>query len=136
MKWKIVFRMVDYPHILHIMPKTQGLVYSLSYKKKKKTRKEIFLSLTKISLTWLKSPELSTEYYIEKQGECRKTSYSTCRDRKQSESESSCQIKIVLTCSLLNNPLVSTPFRNISIQLGKGDVLMDGEMWRWALEDG
>lgn len=36
------------------------------------------------------------------------------------------QIKICLTRSLLNNPLVSTPFRNINIQLGKGDFLMGG----------
>jgi len=89
-KWKIVFRMVDYPHILHIMPKTQGLIYSLSYKKKKR-RHEKIEPCYGISLTWLKSPEVSTEYYIEKHGECRKTSYSTCRDRKQSESKSSCQ---------------------------------------------
>lgn len=34
------------------------------------------------------------------------------------------QIKICLTRSLLNNPLVSTPFRNINILLGKGDFLM------------
>lgn len=36
------------------------------------------------------------------------------------------QIKICLTRSLLNNPLVSTPFRNINILLGKGDFLMGG----------
>lgn len=117
----------------HTVHKDWKISYSIFYKQtrlafpmttKKKTRKG--LNIPWEFLTWLKSHEVNQHRRLPSKARREKQANQHAETGRVPVTLPSCLTNICLTRSLLNNPLVSTPFRNINIQLGKGDFLMWG----------